>query len=994
MAHADDISPVLRPGRGPLVGRARELAILADALAEAGACRPAVVLLAGEPGIGKTRLLDEFPPPQLADGVYILRGGASEAEGMPPYVPFIEALEAYAASAGAEALRDDVGPNAGPLARLLPQLERRLGPLEDPTPLAPEHERLRLYEAVAAFFRRITARGTLVVVLDDLQWADAATCDLLVHVARRLRTEPLLVLGAYRVGEAEGNPAFVRARTELNRLRLLRELPLRRLDPEESRSVAAGLLGDDVAPAVADLLHRQGEGNPFFEEELLRALVEQRRLTRRTGRWELRSPPDRLLPSSLIDIVRLRVGRLEPAVGDVLRLAALVGRSFDVELLATVLRIDPDEVEQHLFGAARANLIRPEPDGRFAFTHDKVREALGTDIGAAQRRRLHQAIGEALEASDKPASGSSQRLADRAFHFVEAGDTKRGVAYALAAAEQALRAQAATEAAGYYRAAADLLVDRHDDGRRVAALLRLGEAATLAGDFFQAAESYQAASAAAAAAGDTAAAARAWHGLGLVWWRQEMPRQAASAFERALELIRNEDSREAAETLLQLADLQVTVLGRHAEGLAAAERALAMVERLGDPRLEAVACRVIGNLRFRTSDFAAARRYLERGLALAERQDAPDLAAEVCGYLANLYWALGDVRRSWEVTDRREALAERTQDPFQLRHLDAWRADLCITRGDWSEAERLLERAERFAEQLGSPEPLMLARWLGGKLAYFRGHQERAVAQLGAAVEMVRRAGSGTLVWYLGGLAIALAELGRRDEALATFSELEAIADARHERAIERALAFAQLAGGYARLGMAERAAAFYPKLLPYRGFSAHVDPLTFDRALALAAAGRGDVHAALRHLADAEALARRAGMRPELALVLLQRGRLERDHALIAGADRGRAAIAEGLRLCEELGIEHLGRRLLDQPGTVGGGGGGRRRRTGPDGLSDREVQVLRLVAQGRTNRAIAEELVLSESTVANHLLSIYAKTGAENRAAAAAYALRQGLA
>jgi DNA-binding NarL/FixJ family response regulator len=249
-------------------------------------------------------------------------------------------------------------------------------------------------------------------------------------------------------------------------------------------------------------------------------------------------------------------------------------------------------------------------------------------------------------------------------------------------------------------------------------------------------------------------------------------------------------------------------------------------------------------------------------------------------------------------------------------------------------------------------------------------------------------------VWYLGGLAMALAEIGRRDEALAAFSELEMIVDGRHERAIERGLALTQLIAGYARLGLTDRAATLYPKLLPYRGLGGHFEPHTIDRALAIGAASRGDVSAAQRHLADAEALARRSGLRPELALVLLQRGRLQRDHASTAGPDRGQAATAEGLWLCEQLGIQHLGRHLLDQPGADGGGGGRRRRRAWPGGLSDREVQVLLLVAQGRTNRAIAEELVLSESTVANHLFSIFAKTGSENRAMAAAYALRHGLA
>ncbi len=993
MANTDDRSPVLRPGRGPLVGRTRELAILEGALAEAHNGHPSVVLLVGEPGIGKTRLLEEFPRPELAAGVRVLRGGASESEGMPPYLPVIEALGEYIASADSATLSAVINPSAGYLARLLPQVETRLGPVVSPSSVSPEHDRLRLYEAVTTLVERIAARETLVLALDDLQWADAATCDLLVYIFRRLRTERLLVVGAYRIGEAEENSSFVRARAELNRLRVLHELSLGRLDREESRSLASSLLGHDPVPALAELLYHQGEGNPFFEEELLRALVGEGQLDWHAGRWELRETPDRLLPSSLADIVRLRLARMDPTVGSVLRAAALIGRSFDVGLLAQVMQMDPEELEKHLAGAARVSLVRPEPDWRFAFTHDKVREALSADLGDAQRRRLHRAIGEALEVSDATAP-AAQRLADLTFHFVEAGDATRGVTYELMAAEQALRAPAATEAIGYFRAASTLLSDGHDEVRHARALLGLGDAATLAGDYPQAAESYAAAATTAMNADDPAAAARAWRGLARVRWRQELPREAVAAFERTLLLLGPGDSAEAAEMLLDLADLQVTTLGQHAEGLAAAERALTMVNRLGDPHLEIMACRVVGNLRFRTSQLVEARSLLERALTLAEQHDTPGLAAETCGYLANLHWALGDLQRSWQLTDLRQELAERTHDLFLMRHVDSWKANMCVARGDWTQAEQLLARAEAVAEQLGSPEPLMLARWIGGRLAYYRGDLELAVGKLDAAVGMVRSASSGTLVWYLGGLAIALAELGQREKALAALAELEEIVDARHERAIERAPALAQLIVGYDRLGMTDRAASFYPQLLPYRGLAGDFDPMSVDRALGLAAAHRGDISAASRHLEDAEAFARRAGLRPELALVLLLRGRLARDYASAAHADRGRDAIGEGSQLCEKLGIQRLCGHLLRQPVPDTLGASRRRRNAWPDGLSDREVEVLRLVAQGRTNRAIAGELVLSESTVANHLYSIFAKTGAENRAAAAAYALRHGLA
>ena len=280
----------LRAGRAALVGRAGPLAALAGHLAEAGAGRGTVVALAGEPGVGKTRLLEAFPPDGAAA---VLRGGASPAEGMPPYLPFLEALGGYVATAPLERLRQaGPGPRAASLAALLPELPARLGRRRRGTPSGRSRSASGSTRRSPGSWRRSPRSGPLVVLLDDLQWADAATLDLLVHVAGRLREAPLLTVCAYREGEAAENAPLVRALAELNRRRLLVTLPLRPLDAAGSAALAAGLLGGAVDPAVAALLHRHGEGNPFFLEELLRSLVEEGALVAGDGRWTLAGPPD------------------------------------------------------------------------------------------------------------------------------------------------------------------------------------------------------------------------------------------------------------------------------------------------------------------------------------------------------------------------------------------------------------------------------------------------------------------------------------------------------------------------------------------------------------------------------------------------------------------------------------------------------------------------------------------------------------------------------
>jgi DNA-binding NarL/FixJ family response regulator len=210
------------------------------------------------------------------------------------------------------------------------------------------------------------------------------------------------------------------------------------------------------------------------------------------------------------------------------------------------------------------------------------------------------------------------------------------------------------------------------------------------------------------------------------------------------------------------------------------------------------------------------------------------------------------------------------------------------------------------------------------------------------------------------------------------------------QQARSRGNAFAQVAVGYTRLGDRERAAACYAKLLPYQG---QVSPILIDRGLGLAALAAGDSGAARRHLAAAEEQARQAEMLPELALILLQHGLLEE---ILDGSSATNERLAEGLQLCARLGMDELGRRMLTQNQSgrwVDKARGSHRRGMYPAGLSDREVEVLRLLAQGLTNRAIAETLILSEKTVARHLTNIFNKTGVENRAGAVAYALRNGL-
>ena len=390
------------------IGRKRELAALWDQLRTAAEGRLAVAMVTGEPGIGKTRLLAEMEAQAAGMGVATLRGGAFEAEGMPPYLPFLEALGRHVQAMPADPLREQVGPAASILATILPELTVRFGDLPPGYSLPADQARLRLFQAIAAFLAAIAqpTEAGLLLILDDLHWADSASLDLLWQIPRYQPAGRLLVLGAYRPGDLAQNPTLERALYELNRQRLLTTLVLSPLNAGEMAALAANCLAGPADPALVALLYTQSEGNPFFAEELLQDWQEAGALVQATApphAWTLVRSPGEALPPSIISAIRQRLTRLPTPVVDPLRVAAIIGRTFGAALLAQITGQEVEEVEAHLQTAAQAGLVRSEGRGVFTFGHDVIRDCLSTEVSRARRQRLHRSIGLALESARPPA---------------------------------------------------------------------------------------------------------------------------------------------------------------------------------------------------------------------------------------------------------------------------------------------------------------------------------------------------------------------------------------------------------------------------------------------------------------------------------------------------------------------------------------------------------------------------------------------------------------
>lgn len=972
----------------PLVGRQGELDALWHQFTLAARGGTRVVLIAGEPGIGKTRLLDAIGGRAAGAGGRPLRGGASEAEGMPPYLPFLEALGQHVREASGDALRQQAGALAPVLATILPELVVRLGTLESTYTLPPDQARLRLFEAVHTFLAAVANGDRRVVLFDDLQWVDPASLDLLCYVARQRSAARLLIVGAYRDGELEQNPALVRAVAELNRLRILNTFTLSRLTLPEVTALSEEYLGGPLDAAAVQPLFEHSEGNPFFVEELLLVWLESGALVRVQRADDLPlhvlAPGSQLaLPPGIVSAVRQRLVHLSADIVDLLRSAAIVGRTFETELLAAVAGLDVESVEERLQEVVRAKLLRVGDSGDFSFSHDKIRESLYEDVTPARRRRLHGFIGHALEARAEPAG--AQRLAELAFHFGRSGDRARGALYASRAADDALRAYAPAEAMAHHQTALSLVAP--DDPKRGELLLALGESALLAGAGEVAVRAFTSARAWLQTAGDVVGAARAAQNAGHAWWRQEAIDKARAAFEDALMLLHGSQRPELVAVLVDLGSILAGNLHQHAEGIAHTRRALALARALGEPQVVVTATRALGNLLVRSNALREGIALLEEALNLATSVDSPLEAAECYAGLASAYFWQGRLRRSREMTIRRLAFAERCHDLYQLRHVYTWIAFVGAFLGETAEVDARLDQARAILEDLASPEPRAFFHFVCSIVALVRGEHDDAERQMQAAVEIFRSIGPGALVWYLPVLGLVQALQGRQAEARACVDEVESLLARVPESTMVAADPLAYLVTISLVLDDRARLARYQPRLAAFRG---QFHDMLIERLLGEIAVSQGDWDAALRHLRTAEAAARQEGLAWELAraleaqAVVLTRSRRDARASV-------RPYLEEALHLYERLGNQCEATRLREQVTTLSEGGARGRL---PSGLTRREAEVLRLIAGGLSNRDVADALNLSEKTVENHLTSVYGKIGADNRAAASAFAVRHGLA
>jgi DNA-binding CsgD family transcriptional regulator len=946
-----------------LIGREEERARLGDCHDLAIAGEGALVLLAGEAGVGKTRLMDDLASSTRAP---VLRGAANR-DGTPAYGPVVAALRSYLRSAPHGL--DDCGGLGDQLGALLPEL----GPPPDAVDIA------TLREAVRCAFTTVARDEGAVVLLDDLQWSDAATLELLGDLGASLAEIPLLVVGAYRSDELPREHQLRRMRNDLRRTRALTEIALAPLDEAETAQLLERELGGVPSRPLVRTVHDRAQGVPFFVEELACALSAEARLQPGKTGLELAEGSDVTVPETVRDAVLVRCGDLTADGRAAAGAAAVAGERFELEAVVELAG------EEAVGEVLELGLIRECGEGRAAFRHALVREALYRDVPWLRRRELHREIGARLEARHAPG-------VEIAPHWLGARDDDRARRQLLRAASEFASVHAYRDAAGMTRQALELWPEGEEVDERLVALERHGAWAELAGELTEASRTWREVASLHGAAENLPALAAAQRRLGRVCALQGDRSGAIESLTAAADTFAaSGDPGAAAGDRLTASDF-LQFAGRHGASLELSRRAGEEARAAGRMDLQSRALAAEGVVLAKRGEFAPGMKLVERGLSLAlEHKLTPEAVDayqrlgtvfETAGDYANAREALASALDLCQITDNHEPEAGCVACmAYVLRELGEWPRTVELSR-------ELIASHEGNGIRTIADGALGFVRGLRGELGPARRH-------LSAGLELARRLDVFSMqVDCAASLALVADFDSEQDEAL----ERCRFVLGRWEESEDHHYAVwgLRLAGSlFAQSGCGDEAHACAEALTRVATDSGHADALAaLAHALGEIALTEGDTELAAEQLGRAVELHRTLRIPAERAQILHRAG------VALAAAGQRELAVerhAEAYRIARKLGARPLAGRAAVAVEELGESVEQRLGRAAADGegspLTRREVEVVRLVADGRTNREIAGELFLSPRTVDMHVRNILAKLDCRSRVEASVKAGEIGL-
>lgn len=1019
-----------------MVGRAGELAQLAEALASASRGVARHVLVTGEAGVGKTRLLSRAAEVADTGGTLVLRGGCTlmGAAGL-PFAPYAEVLRSLASGMGAAQVAALAGRSAADLGRLVPSIA--------PREAAPEQElwaQSRLHEALLELLRRLSARSSLMVALEDLHWADAGTLSATAFLMRTLRQEPISIVVTIRTDElARGHPTRAWL-SEVRRWDHVERLDLLTLAPAEVRSLARSITGRELSATQAQRLYQRTDGNPFYVEEIL------------ASDMDLGGP----LPAAMREVLLARLDGLPDEGRRLLALAATGGRELEHEMLwevAAAAGIDPDAAMPVLVAAGLLVISSQGDRDGYAFRHALLQEAVHDSLLPGERRRFHRAWGEALERRGTPDSNDATRLVELAHHWRESRDP-RALPASVEAGDAAMIGFAFDVALAEYEAALDLMDESWPEGLpdRAEVLRRAGRAAYLGASFPRARDLTQEALAVLGPSGQPARRAEILVQLGRTLWVNGEWLASLEAYEEAAKVAPAEAPRSRVRALAGLG--QVYALhGWMARARPYLEEAISTARAAGARALEGPALNTLALVHVSVGRVDEALAAIEEARVIAEESGMPDDIGRAHVNRTDILWMAGYPERALAQTLHGIEVADAMgMDDSYGVFLRQNGVLFAFASGHWDVAARLLAEADR----LGLDDPGTLIYRATYALSFLVA--SGATEALGTWQQVRRLLAESPPAFNLGPVHEAgvelLARMGKPEEAIAAADEAFAVLDPGQHRMLVSSLARAaarvvadvgrraRVAGDGAGLAAARvrmealeglvavgSTAALSASSGPGGGSDGGPDGGSGGSDGGSGGSDGGSGGSDGGSFAPDSRLAQ--VLRTDAAQVAVERTRLDGasdtvlwrevadgwsalerrylsacarwreaeaaaeagDTAAAEAALRDAHAVASGLGAAPLLGdLEQLARRLrvrLADPAA----GARQADAAAPYGLTAREREVLGQVSAGRTNRQIAEALFISESTAGVHVSNILAKLGVATRTEAARVAITQGL-
>jgi len=890
------------------VGREKELGVLREAWSSAMAGHRVLAFVAGEPGMGKTALAAELAGLVRASGGLVLYGRWDEVV-LAPYQAFREALGDYARACPEALLRRDLIDVAGEIARLWPELARRIGFSPAPPLAAAEAERFRLFESLDTWIQRLAARHPVLFVLDDLHWADGPSLLLLRHLMQARRSTPLLAVAMYRDVELERSELSA-ALPSLARDTDCRRLALRGLERDAAtwllEAAAARPFSERESTLVSEL-ERETGGNPFF-------LLEMARHRSELGASDLESarlgatPAE--IPESVRDLIRWRLGRVSGRCAEILAVASVIGERFAASLLASAASLEEAATVDLLEEAARAGLIAEidgEPDC-WRFSHSLARRVTAGELSRSRKARLHQRIGATLETRPDISP------AELAHHFGAAasvGSAVKATGYERLAGKRALAEVAAEVAVQRFSKALELL-DRfgpQDQTLRCELLLELAEAHDRTGDYTTRDERFAEAADGARRLGNGELFLHAALRYGGILPAGVRPDARAQALlEEALEWLGEEDTGARATILARLAHW-LHYERPYPERLELSDRSVAMARGTGDQRMLATAllnrCWALDGPRDVDDALRAAGEILDIGAEFEE----PELTLEGLRVKLIAQFEKGEHTAAVRTALVMRQLAEKVRHPEFIRLAMMWDVIIASMEGKFGSADEMAGELGRWLQRIGHPQAQLIPvaqtfswRWLQGRAAEYI-----PVFEALSVSEPAELSWPAVTAW-------CLAEAGARDRAADLLHRMKPASAVAADHNFQWWAMIVGFSGVVDLVEDRQWAEVLYDLAAPYAGNNCTLGVAGFigaaDHWLGVLAGVAGRFTEAVQHLEAGLARHRDMGSRPLTALTQEAYGHVLSRRGEEADIDRARMLTGAAMRTADEFGLAAIRNR------------------------------------------------------------------------------------